>query len=501
MVLRLVFIAFLLLLGSCGDLDFNNPTDPRNISRPKDIEYESFTDSRDEKSYRSVVIGSQTWMAENINFETSGSFCIHCSIYGRLYGFEEATFVCPDGWHLPSIEEWNRLLNYASWTELKTDKGWALGEEGTDIYGFSALPGGGGTQDYEDQTGSYGSWWSSTVGGDGDAYLAITYSNSGFIVGTNNLSSVRCVKNKYCGQQVYNPETQVCDNDIIYGLCGNEKYNPATQRCGINNIVETACGNEWFDATNENFRCNNETLETKCGTEWYNPVTYFCLGNTPYELCGGNTYDPVTQRCSAGNALEVKCGTEWYNPLTHFCLDDTPYRLCGGSTYDPVTQRCSAGNALEVKCGTEWYNPATYFCLGNTHYELCGGNMYDPATQRCTGGVLESKCGATWYNPLTHICSGNTVSIKSSSSSAPSSSSSSSLKSSSSSYNPNEHVNCDGYCIWDLETMRCDRIATDPLGEWGYPVYDCREAILNCLQFSPSHQVYSDSYCTNPYPY
>ena len=548
MVLRLVFIAILLFLGACADLDFNNPTDPRNSSHPKDIDYGSFTDPRDGKSYKSIFIGNQTWMAENLNYD-AGGYCVSCSIYGRLYNWGEATKVCPDGWHLPTIEEWMGLLSYASWTELKSEKGWETNEQGIDLYGFFALPGGSGSQyDDEDKTGYYGSWWSNSNANGGEAYFVSTYSYNDLVGSINDFYSVRCVKDQFCGSQVFNIETQVCDNNIVYNLCAGKMYNPAyqqcnnnivetacgngwynentqfclnnntydlcngktydpaTQRCGTNHIVETACGNDWYDATNSNFRCTDKILESKCGTAWYILSTHFCHSDTIYPLCNGYEYDPTTQRCGTGSILEVKCGIEWYNPITSFCVGDAPYELCGGQTYDPATQRCGIGSILEVKCGTAWYNPLVYFCLGNTPYELCKGQIYDPATQRCgEDGILESKCGAVWYNPLTHSCIGNNVYERSSSSSAQSSSSnrsssssysSSSYRSSSSSYNPYGHVNCDGYCIW--EGTQCDRIATDPLGEWGGVVRDCEEAIWVCRQFSPSKQVYSDSNCKIP---
>ncbi len=75
----------------------------------------SFEDLRDHQTYRWIRIGSQTWMAQNLNFEVpKGSFCYnldstHCKTYGRLYEWSVAQKVCPAGWHLPSDQEWKVL--------------------------------------------------------------------------------------------------------------------------------------------------------------------------------------------------------------------------------------------------------------------------------------------------------------------------------------------------------------------------------------------------------
>jgi uncharacterized protein (TIGR02145 family) len=137
------------------------------------IESGSFTDSRDGKTYKTVKIGEQVWMAENLSYKAEGSICYdndsaNCKKYGRLYDWEDAMKACPSGWHLPTKEEWDALTNFAGGDEaadkkLKAKKGWDNDGNGTDDYGFSALPGGRGAP-YDDfaLAGNGGRWWSST---------------------------------------------------------------------------------------------------------------------------------------------------------------------------------------------------------------------------------------------------------------------------------------------------------------------------------------------------
>jgi len=139
--------------------------------------YGSFTDIRDGKSYKTVKIGKQVWLAENLNYKSVNSRCLHndpaySEKYGRLYSWYEAPRACPIGWHVPSNEEWDRLVDFAGGWEtagkaLKATTGWLFGN-GTDKYGFSALPGGAGPrfENYE-SSGAYGTWWTATDKNDG----------------------------------------------------------------------------------------------------------------------------------------------------------------------------------------------------------------------------------------------------------------------------------------------------------------------------------------------
>jgi len=142
----------------------------------------SFTDERDGQTYRTVKMpDGKVWMAENLNYKTpEGSWCYDDNPdmgaqYGRLYTWEAAKAAAPDGWHLPTREEWSNLVKASggdvAGKKLKSASGWNKKGNGTDEYGFSALPGGtrisvGSFYD----AGYYGVWWSATEGDGSLAY-------------------------------------------------------------------------------------------------------------------------------------------------------------------------------------------------------------------------------------------------------------------------------------------------------------------------------------------
>lgn len=122
----------------------------------------TFTDPRDGQTYKTVKIGSQIWMAENLNYEFVDSCCVDDDTennkkYGRLYTWKAAKVARPDGWHIPSQEEWDELETFVAETLFRGDKdfvGYALkakkgwnddcydGGNGSDAVGFGALPAG-----------------------------------------------------------------------------------------------------------------------------------------------------------------------------------------------------------------------------------------------------------------------------------------------------------------------------------------------------------------------
>ena len=133
----------------------------------------TFKDNRDGKSYKKVAVGGQTWMAENLNFAADGSKCYennagNCEKYGRLYNWATALKACPAGFHLPSDDEWTALENAVggrstAGTKLKSAEGWNNNGNGTDDYGWSALPAGLGYSDGSFNSAGYlGYWWSAT---------------------------------------------------------------------------------------------------------------------------------------------------------------------------------------------------------------------------------------------------------------------------------------------------------------------------------------------------
>ena len=154
----LIMVPF--IFTACGGNSGTSASDNGGSNSGNGAEYDSamnsLKDLRDGQTYKTVTIGKQVWMAENLNYETANSVQYPDydgnprEKYGRLYHWEEAMTVCPSSWRLPDESDWNALLAFigdsaTAGTRLKAKRDWDKHKGnvvGTDDYGFAALPGG-----------------------------------------------------------------------------------------------------------------------------------------------------------------------------------------------------------------------------------------------------------------------------------------------------------------------------------------------------------------------
>jgi uncharacterized protein (TIGR02145 family) len=173
----------------------------------------TLTDLRDKKTYKTVKIGTQIWMAENLGYKaTSGCYAYennenNAKIYGYLYNWESAKKVCPSGWHLSSKDDWSALLTYLGGELIAGDK---LKEAGTNHWqkpasaatnetGFTAIPGGYRNEKGEFYVLGYNCWWWCSTEEDTErASQVLIYGHTNDVtisyINKNNGFSVRCVK-------------------------------------------------------------------------------------------------------------------------------------------------------------------------------------------------------------------------------------------------------------------------------------------------------------------
>lgn len=207
--------------ATAGEWDWSLPRDSYLNS---DIEYGVLTDSRDKQEYKTVQIGEQTWMAQNLNYkykDEEESFCYdgredYCAVAGRLYTWDAVQYsenICPKGWHVPSREEFIQLLTDVGGTvwnngdtiapALKSRIGWrpinGVDGNGTDDFGFSAIPAGQRPEPGKPHhVGGLGTFRTSTEYNDSSAYV-LDLNTAGDLVlvdlGPKTYAfSIRCLK-------------------------------------------------------------------------------------------------------------------------------------------------------------------------------------------------------------------------------------------------------------------------------------------------------------------
>lgn len=231
-----------ILSGGNAEVDIESSTSSVSMVDPADVIIGTMVDARDNQTYKTVTIGTQTWMAENLNYdynvssstEKTSSFCYgneveNCDKYGRLYLWSAsidslALFsstgagcgygvncsndlvyrgACPENWHLPNVIEWKTLFESiggvdSAGIKLNAQIEWSKSSRGNNLYGFEILPAGfGGNETFYDNGIMAGFWTSKSSGGShayiweakalfDDMELSASYKYGAF--------SIRCVK-------------------------------------------------------------------------------------------------------------------------------------------------------------------------------------------------------------------------------------------------------------------------------------------------------------------
>ncbi|MCQ2100190.1 MAG: hypothetical protein MJZ10_07780 [Fibrobacter sp.] len=220
----ILFTAFVSLLCACSE---DSPSEPKdtfdaNVVCPAEgtnaygePNRGSFTDERDGQVYKYTTIGNQVWMAENLKFDAPFSLCYDkiegfCDTFGRFYSlhidgedlglFDRALLdtICPAGWHVPSVDEWNVLAKNMGGAEFAGPRlisSSDFGERytpGTDDCGFNSKPAGEWLLDGT-ISGNYAVYWTSTAKDFNLSYVVAM--GVGFTIGQNYPKhSLRCIK-------------------------------------------------------------------------------------------------------------------------------------------------------------------------------------------------------------------------------------------------------------------------------------------------------------------
>ena len=322
-----------------------------------------FCDTRDGTLYKMVTIGegyhAQTWMAENLNYTTSDSYCYdddtdNCAQYGRLYTWAAANDACPAGWHLPSKDEFKAFYRnvQVGWSENWPPEGvngWGFGGlhhklkaldwSGTDEYGFAALPAGsGGVSGSYSGKGTYTLIWSSTRDRTAIWRMLILQENAGLNhdIHDDDAYSVRCLKDyvPMCGNKSYNKDKQFCDtrDDQLYKKVtigeGEHAQTWMAQNLNYNKVGGSWCGG---GSGTEEGDCNvygrlytwEAANDDACPEGWHLP------SKAEFEQLAENVGGAAT----AGTKLKAKTGWELWEDVLITGTDDYGFTALPAGAY------------------------------------------------------------------------------------------------------------------------------------------------------------------------
>ena len=369
---------------------------PKEAYLNPEIKYDSIVDSRDGQVYKTVTIGSQVWMAQNLNYADSvktpsllkRSWCFaykseNCDVAGRLYtwaaiidsvklatdsekpqkcGFGESCVftekmrgICPEGWHLPDTTEWKTLISFAGGDDIAGERLEShIGmyeDSGTDDFGFSAFPAG---EKYRDQSFFEDSrdvhfWTASEESKDdrsscsADFFYASVWFSCGF---KDNGHSVRCVRDEPAAVSLSSSssnadlssssgEAFVSPYEIDWSIPKEDHLNPSIK---YDSIVDKRDGQVY--------------KTVKIGTQvWMaQNLNYADSVNTPSLLKRNWCYGDKPKNCEFGGRLYT-----WAAAVDSIKLanDADDPQFCGYRT------NCNFPSKLQGICPEGWHLPDT----------------------------------------------------------------------------------------------------------------------------------------------
>ena len=349
--------------------------DPRASYLNPNINYGEMTDPRDGQVYKTVKIGDQVRMAQNLNYDDSvktpslkeNSWCYndsleYCEKYGRLYSWAAAKDVCPTGWHLPSEDELDDLIDsVARSASVGKSLQTKLWNSGTDAYGFSAIPA-GRRDDSGWYTGESAAFWSSTAESKGYAFYMFIFASGDARLGVLSEkygASVRCIQGEAIadssssGKDSLNfdwsiPKENYLNPNIHYDSLVDDRDGQVYKTVGI--------GSQVWMAQNLNYADSVQTPSLK-GLIW-------CYGND-------------SAKCEAVGHLY-----SWSAAIDSVALANDPANplICGRG------KLCEMPTRVQGVCPNGWHLPDT------TEWE----NLFAAVGGRSTASdVLRSSDG--WY--------------------------------------------------------------------------------------------------------
>ena len=341
----------------------------------------TLTDLRDNQTYKTVKIGDQVWMAQNLNYyyntKNGENYCYKndadsCAKYGRLYtwtaaidsvgvfgkggdsgteGSEIIRGVCPDGWHLPNDRDWLLLAAYIGGTKtaggkLKSSSVWIDERRGNDSFGFSALPAGyfDAHESWDgkfEQVGEYTAFWCSRKDSRAYAYAWTLGSSEGLGVAyrfTDYGYSVRCIKDS-------DYKLQIIKDDSKY----DAKTNTLTDLRDNQTYKTVKIGDQIWMAQNLNYDYNVGEDESDCFNFLMDSCeTYGRLYMWGAAMDAAAVFDDAGKGChysslcyTDGKTVRGVCPKGWHLPDT----------LEWSNLFDYVGGRDVAGSKLKSTSG------------------------------------------------------------------------------------------------------------------------------------------------------